>query len=199
MDRQLQMLALPQEVCRHMLTWVAAPAALGGISRQWRALLADAWYREHAERRRWRQLRGSLTQLLPYEALTEVLRWGPPQLQEAVDHFAGSLETRYTRWILFTYWSTDLWGEATLGGAVLPEGVRSVLASFSVGDTKLALCAHMGPCENVVTWWEFTRFWQPHGASFAASCLPALEAACYRAMTAEQRAFGCCVERCLFW
>jgi hypothetical protein len=87
----------------------------------------------------------------------EVLRWGPPQLQEAVDHFAGSLR-HGTRWILFTYWSTDLWGEATPGGQ-------------SVGDTKLALCAHMAPGENVV-------------ASFAASCLPALEAACYRAMTA---------------
>jgi hypothetical protein len=184
---------LPPELCHHLLAWIAAPSRLGAVSRQWRALLGQAWYREQATRRRWRQLRGSLEQLPRYQALAEVLRWGPPQLQEAVDHFAGALDSPYTRWVLFTYWTMDLWGEARL-----PRSVQRILDDFTPGDTKLALAAHMGPTENVVAWWMFTRFWQSHAAVFAANSLPLLASACRQALTPEQHAFARCAERSLF-
>jgi hypothetical protein len=176
---------LPTEICRQLLSWDAE--ALAGVSRQWRGLLGQAWYRERAARLRWQQLRGSLAQLPRYRARAEVLRWGPPHLQEAVDHFAGALETWYTRWVLFTYWSADLWGEGR------PAPVQRVLDRLPLSDTKLALSAQMCPTENVVTWWMFTRHW----VGGMTSRLPELSAACTAAMTREQVAFAWCAERSL--
>ena len=184
---------LPREIRQHVLTWVAAPWQLGAVSRQWRALLGQAWYCEQARHRRWRQLCGSLAQVPPNQALSELIRWGPPLLAETLDHFAGALETLYTRWVLATYWTTDLWGEAGL-----PRSVRRVLDNFTLGDTKLAMAAHMGPTENVVAWWLYTRVWQAHAEVFKALQLVPLADACSQALTPEQHAFARCAERGLF-
>lgn len=184
---------LPAELCRYLVTWVAEPLVLGSVSRQWRALLGQAWYAEQHYLRQWRQLRGSLAQLPHAQALPEMLRWSPPQLTETIDQFAGALESLYTRWVLVTYWSTDVWGEAGL-----PQSVCSVLDKFTPGDTKLALAAHMGPTENVVSWWLYTCLWREQAATFDAQQLVPLSTACAQALTSEQTAFAWCAKRSLF-
>ena len=178
---------LPCELARHVLAWTDTCENLGCVSRQWRAVVGQALFTERARRLRWQQLRGSLVQLPCDCALDEVLRWGPPHLQDAVDQFAGALETWFTRWVLFTYWSADLWGGCR------PRSVQAALDRLSVRDTRLAMSAHMSMGENAVTWWMFTQHWSgssPNG-------LTGLQSACAAVMTPEQAAFAWCAERSL--
>ena len=184
---------LPVELWQHVLQWVDPLTSLGQVSRQLRGMLGQRWYQQHARQHQWRQLQASLLQIPQHQALEEMLRWGPRCLQVALEDFMGALESQYTRWVLFTYWAVDVWGEARL-----PRSVQAVLNNFTAEDSKLAVWAHMGPSENVLVWHMFAQLWLEFAGLFRARSLPALRQACARTLTAEQLAFLQCAQRCLF-
>lgn len=184
---------LPVELWQHVLQWVDPIQPLGQVSRQFRSMLGQSWYQQHARQHQWQQLQASLL-LIPHDqALEEMLRWGPHCLKVTLEDFVGALESRYTRWVLFTYWAVDVWGEAGL-----PRSVQKVLDNFTAEDCKLAVWAHMGPTENVLVWHMFAQLWADYAALFRARSLPTLRAACAATLSAEQLAFLQCAQQCLF-
>lgn len=187
------MMLLPPELWQHVLQWMDQTTQLGHVARQFRGLLGQAWYQQHAGRRKWRQLSASLLCIPQDQAMAEMLRWGPPCLKIVLGDFLGALESRYTRWVLFTYWAADVWGEGRI-----PRAVQCVLNDFTAEDAKLAVWAHMGPTENALVWHMFAQLWVDYASFFRARSLPALRAACAATLSPEQLAFLRCAQRCLF-
>ena len=197
------------------------------VSRAWWRALHAQWYRQHHQRRRWRQLRASLPArggrirvreiyLDPdlsqnaRRVLDALLTWSPEIKKSMAEaDVCAHLAHHFGRWTLLQRWVAAAWGRNDSP----PPRVRRALATwdgkeawdFNACETegwKLARYAEMSAMDTHVEWWAFCRVWPRHPAarSFrlpAAARTRALEAACAACMTAEQRAMLGCANRLL--
>lgn len=184
---------------RHVLDWVRDDLVehVARVSRWfWRELHAS-WHTQRARQRAWRRARHHV---LPVPAhfdhppafkrkLQDFLALAPRVLTQTLEQYVGALDSCFTRWMLFRYWSHDIWGDVPL-----PPPARTLMVAWSTRAKRLALSMNMLHDDSLLEWWGFGQYWRlidregEEGQEGKESHL--FVAACARHLTAEQRAFS---------